>query len=191
MHNARWAVRWHRLETTLPTRHPRQAAGGGHPLRVLPLPCCAAKASWREADQLSLAPQLASPSQPTCRQGGLQHLDPGRGGASPGAADDFCVRGPRRAQSEVIGAFSHSCRPWAGGGAGEDALTWYAAPHSDGFSFRTRMFDWTRGFVRGTRHCNRVRLLHARWHLVEVRAQREAPDPALAHKPRTSLDRCA
>lgn len=68
-------------------------------------------------------------------------------------------------QSECIGAFSHSHQQWLGGSSGEDALTWYAAPHRADFTFRTKMFNGFNGVRNGTQ---RVRLEHARWHLVTV-----------------------
>jgi len=67
-------------------------------------------------------------------------------------------------QSECIGAFSSSRVRWAGGGTGEDALTWYAAPHRHDFTFRTRMYDFLHHIARH----NRVRLPHAQWALVRV-----------------------
>jgi len=69
-------------------------------------------------------------------------------------------------QSECIGAFSHSCVRWVGGGAGEDALTWYAAPHRHDFTFRTRMFDFFPPLA--VVQAYRVRLSHSKWVLVTV-----------------------
>lgn len=181
VHNARWAVRWHRLSHRDHPAHSiinakRRAVG----IRSV---CSRFRAALPKPPGVRLINSLSHLNLPR-----RHNPHAAKAGSNTWIPEEVMLH-PKRptifayevradsSQSEVIGAFSHSCRPWAGGGAGEDALTWYAAPHSDGFSFRTRMFDWTRGFVRGTRHCNRVRLLHARWHLVEVRAQREAPRP--------------
>lgn len=77
---------------------------------------------------------------------------------------------PHRHDSECIGAFSHSMLPWAGGDGGEDALTWYAAPHRDDFSFRTKMFSFLRhGAIE---HYNKVKLAPNAWHLIEVHLTR-------------------
>ena len=54
----------------------------------------------------------------------------------------------------------------AGGDAGEDALTWYASPHRDDLSFRTRMLVSLRhGAIE---HYNKIKLTNDAWHLVEV-----------------------
>ena len=60
---------------------------------------------------------------------------------------------PAEAESECIGAFSRTKARWAGGSRGEDALTWYAAPHRDDFAFRTAMFG---GFPAGAARERRV-----------------------------------
>merc|ERR1711998_306281 len=47
---------------------------------------------------------------------------------------------PEASNSECIGAFSHTKAPWRGGNSGEDALTWYSAPHRHDFTFRAGVF---------------------------------------------------
>ena len=68
--------------------------------------------------------------------------------------------------SECIAAFSLSKARWAGGEQGEDALTWYAAPHRNDFSFRTRMFHV--GDLARRCHERPPRLEHGRWYRVVV-----------------------
>ena len=73
---------------------------------------------------------------------------------------------PHGPQSHCMGAFSHSMVQWLGGDAGEDALTWYASPHRDDLSFRTRMLVSLRhGAIE---HYNKIKLTNDAWHLVEV-----------------------
>ena len=68
--------------------------------------------------------------------------------------------------SECIAAFSLSKARWAGGNQGEDALTWYAAPHRNDFNFRTRMFHV--GDLSMRCRDRPPRLQHARWYRVDV-----------------------
>ena len=73
---------------------------------------------------------------------------------------------PAEAESECIGAFSRTKARWAGGSRGEDALTWYAAPHRDDFAFRTAMFG---GVPAGAaRERRRTRLRAGAWHALRV-----------------------
>jgi len=68
------------------------------------------------------------------------------------------------AMSECIGAFSHNKKRWSGGKKGEDALTWYIAPHRADFNFRTKMFG---GFPEVLR-TNQRKVSKNAWHRVEV-----------------------
>jgi len=68
-------------------------------------------------------------------------------------------------KSEMIGAFSHNKKRWAGGKKGEDALTWYAAPHRSDFTFRTKVFG---GFPHVTSTHQR-KVAPDKWHKIEVR----------------------
>merc|ERR1711959_49306 len=68
------------------------------------------------------------------------------------------------AKSECIGAFSHNKKRWSGGKKGEDALTWYVAPHRSDFNFRTKVFG---GFPRVLR-TNQRKVSKNTWHRVEV-----------------------
>merc|ERR1711959_260969 len=68
------------------------------------------------------------------------------------------------AASECIGAFSHNKKRWSGGKKGEDALTWYVAPHRADFNFRTKVFG---GFPRVLR-TNQRKVSKNTWHRVEV-----------------------
>merc|ERR1711959_542152 len=70
------------------------------------------------------------------------------------------------AESELIGAFSHNKKPWAGGDQGEDALTWYAAPHRADFSFRTKVFG---GFPKVLVSKDMKKVSAHTWHQVEVK----------------------
>jgi len=81
--------------------------------------------------------------------------------------------------SEVIGAFSQTLTRWTDGQGGEDALTWYAAPHRHDFTFRVRMFDFHDDMmlddlnnplgVPSASTRTPYRLRHGVWHLVCVR----------------------
>lgn len=71
---------------------------------------------------------------------------------------------PEVDDSECIAAFSHSKVPWQGGGAGEDALTWYCAPGRNDFTFRSRVFG---GFPRCT-FTRAKRVAVREWHSVRV-----------------------
>lgn len=74
------------------------------------------------------------------------------------------------ADAECIGGWSRSTQPWRNGRSGEDALTWYSAPHRHDFTFRTRVFG---GFPRCDLHRS-MRLTTGTWHNLAVDLRRRA-----------------
>jgi len=70
---------------------------------------------------------------------------------------------PDSATSECIGAFSHNMKRWGSGG--EDALTWYGAPHRKDFAFRLGMF---KGFPRQGDSLSMRTISSGVWHRFKV-----------------------